>query len=257
MTQATPDFGRTANDYARHRVGFPPELIDRLAQHGIVAPGLRVLDLGTGTGSLARLFAQRGCEVTAVDIAAALLAQARRLDHEAGVEISYLERPAESTGLPAASFDLVTAGQCWHWFDRPAAAAEVDRLLVGGGAAVICHFDWVPIASNVVAATEELILSFTPTWPFAERAGLYPQWLIDLQTAGFDQIETFSFDVTVPYSHEAWVGRVRASAPIAGTLDPEGVRRCSEQLTEILRDRFPAQPLLTPHRVWAVTARKP
>jgi ubiquinone/menaquinone biosynthesis C-methylase UbiE len=52
-----PDFARTASDYARHRAGFPPELLDRLAAKGIMRAGTRVLDLGTGTGSLGRLFA--------------------------------------------------------------------------------------------------------------------------------------------------------------------------------------------------------
>lgn len=102
---------------------------------------------------------------------------------------------------------------------------------------VIAHFDWLPIPGNVVAATEEIILRYTPRWPFADRAGLYPQWLVDLQTAGFTGIETFSFDVTVSYSHEAWVGRVRASAPIAGTLDADGVRACSTELTAMLHER--------------------
>jgi SAM-dependent methyltransferase len=257
VSDCPPDFARTACDYARHRAGFPPELIDRLAARGIVRPGMRVADLGTGTGSLARLFALRGCEVTAVDIAAPLLEQARRLDREAGIEIEYLEGRAEATGLPGATFDVVSAGQCWHWFDRTAAAREVARLLVAGGTVVIAHFDWLPISDNVVAATEEIILRHTPTWPFADRAGLYPQWLTDIQTAGFTGIETFSFDTDVSYSHEAWVGRVRASAPVAGTLDTDGVRACSRELTAMLRGRFSGDPLAVPHRIWAVTAQRP
>lgn len=215
------------------------------------------MDLGTGTGSLARLFAAHGCAVTAVDIAAPLLARARGLDAESGVEVTYVEAPAEATGLPGGEFDVVSAGQCWHWFDRPAAAREVARLLVNGGRVVIAHFDWIPIPGNVVAATEQIILRYTPTWPFAGRAGLYPQWLVDLQSAGFTGIETFSFDLDVRYSHEAWVGRVRASAPVSGTLDEGEVTACSDELTAMLRERFAADPIAVPHRLWAVTAHRP
>jgi SAM-dependent methyltransferase len=258
VSDCQPDFGLTATDYARRRAGFPLELLTRLSLMGIVSLGARVVDLGTGTGSLARLFAQHGCTVIGVDIAQELLEQARRLDREAGVEVHHVEAPAEATGLPAHAFDLVSAGQCWHWFDRPEAAREVARLLLDGGAVVIAHFDWIPIRANVVAATEEVILRYSPSWPFADRAGLYPEWLTDLQTAGFTDIETFSFDLEVPYSHEAWVGRVRASAPVAGTLDPDGVAACSRELTAMLRERFAADdPLAVPHRTWAVTARAP
>jgi SAM-dependent methyltransferase len=203
------------------------------------------------------LFAHLGCEVTGVDIAAPLLQEARRLDREAGVQIAYVESPAEATGLPSGAFDVVSAGQCWHWFDRPAAAREVARLLASGGTVVIAHFDWLPVKGNVVEATEELILRYTPEWPFADRVGLYPEWLVDLQTARFTGLETFSFDVVEPYSHEAWVGRVRASAPIAGTLDSDGVEACSKELAGMLRARFPQDPLAVPHRVWAVTAQAP
>jgi hypothetical protein len=80
---------------------------------------------------------------------------------------------------------------------------------------------------------------------------------VDLQTAGFREIETFSFDLVESYSHEAWVGRVRASAPIAGTLDCDGVRACSQELAVMLRARFAEDPLAVPHRVWAVTAHAP
>lgn len=133
MAARSPDFARTAADYARHRAGFPVELVDRLAAVGIARRGARVADLGTGTGSLARLFAQHGCVATGVDIVGALLEQARRLDREAGVEIEYIEARAEATGLPDGAFDVVSAGQCWHWLDRPAVAREARRLLADDG----------------------------------------------------------------------------------------------------------------------------
>ena len=49
------------------------------------------------------------------------------------MQVEYHVAPAEETGLPDDNFDVVTAGQCWHWFDRPRAAAEVARLLRPGG----------------------------------------------------------------------------------------------------------------------------
>jgi SAM-dependent methyltransferase len=257
MASCSPDFGRTARDYARHRAAFPGELLDRLADESIVRAGMRVVDLGTGTGDLARLFARRGCEVVGIDIAPVLLEQARLLDREARVEVDYIEARAESTGLTSHQYELVSAGQCWHWFDRPAAAREVRRLLVEGGAIVIAHFDWLPTAGNLVAATEEIIMRRTPSWPFANGTGLYPRWLVDLQSAGFTSIETFSFDLDVVYSHEDWVGRVRASAPVAGTLDADEQRACSEELEAMIKDRFPKDPQAVPHRVWAVTSRAP
>jgi predicted RNA methylase len=48
------DFAKTAEDYRRHRAGFPGSFFDRLAAYGIGHVGQRVVDLGTGTGTLAR-----------------------------------------------------------------------------------------------------------------------------------------------------------------------------------------------------------
>ena len=101
------------------------------------------LDLGTGTGTLARGFALRGCHVTGIDPSAQMLEQAKELDQQAGVEVEYRVAKAEATRLPDASFDIVTAGQCWHWFDRPTAAQEVKRILKPGGTIIIAHFDWL------------------------------------------------------------------------------------------------------------------
>lgn len=251
------DFGRTADDYARHRAGFPPRLFDRLSAERVVRPGMRLLDLGCGTGSLARGFARRGLRVTGLDVSAELIAAARALDREAGVEIRYIEGAAEATGEPAESFDVVTAGQCWHWFERDRAAAEVRRLLVPGGHAVIAHFDWVPLPGNVVDATERLIRAHNPAWAMHGGTGIHPRWLADLSRAGFLDLETFSFDVEVGYAHAGWRGRIRASAGISASLDPDAVERFDRELADLLRRRFPDDPLTVPHRCWAVVGRRP
>ncbi len=71
------DFGKTAQDYGRYRAGFPPPLFERLATFGIGVPGQRILDLGTGTGTLARGFALRGCQVTGLDPSVPLTEEAK------------------------------------------------------------------------------------------------------------------------------------------------------------------------------------
>lgn len=251
------DFGRTAQDYARHRAGFPPSMFERLDAYGVGRPGQEVLDVGTGTGTVARSFALRGCHVTGIDPSSELLDQARQLDLGAGVRVDHRVGTAEATGLPDASADVVTAGQCWHWFDRGAAAVEARRVLRHNGTIVICHFDWLPLVGNVVEATEALIVEHNPRWPAAGGLGMYPQWTPDVAGAGFVNIETFSFDEDVPYSHEAWRGRVRASAGVAASLSAEAVQRFDARHAAMLEERFPSGPLGVPHRVWALVARTP
>lgn len=253
----TVEFGRTAQDYATYRVGFPDEFFSRLAAMNVGLRGQHVVDLGTGTGALARAFARRGCAVTGVDPAQAMLSQARRLDADAGVRVTYRVGCAEDTGLDGARWDVVSAGQCWHWFDRPRAAREARRLLAVGGALVICHMDYLPLADNVCAATEALILEHNPSWTMAGGTGIHADWLRDAAEAGFSGLETFSFDVDVPYSHEAWRGRMRSCNGVGATLPDSTVADFDAALALLLARRFPGEPLSVPHRVWALIARAP
>jgi SAM-dependent methyltransferase len=256
------DFGRTVDDYAKHRAGFPEAFFQRLEREGVLRPGLRVVDLGTGTGTIARGLARRGCTVTGLDISESMLEGARRLASEQGLSIEFRRAPAERTELPSSAFELVTAGQCWHWFDRAAAAREAMRLLVPGGRIVIAHFDWVMSPGNVVEATEALMEEFNPGPPLPQyihghNVGLYPAWFRDLKTAGYVHLESFSFDVDVPYTHESWRGRVRASAKVGGSLPKEKVARFDEAFAALLSQRFPQDPLSIPHRVFALFATRP
>ena len=251
------DFGKTVEDYAAHRAGFPDSLFERLAALGLGGAGCRVADLGCGTGSLALGFARRGAQAVGIDRSPAMIEAARARAAQEGLAAEFRVAPAEATELTAKAFDLVTAGQCWHWFDRSRAAEEARRLLVPGGVLAICHFDWLPLPGTVVAATEQLIQMHNPFWTLGGGTGLYPAWLTDLAAGGFLEIESFSYDRAVAYSHAAWRGRIRASAGVGGSLGDREVAAFDSALTALLQRRFPEDPLSVPHRVFAALGRAP
>jgi SAM-dependent methyltransferase len=251
------DFGKASDDYGRHRQGFPDAFFARLRALGVGGPGARALDLGTGTGAVARGLALGGAAVTGLDPSPNMLAEGRRLDDEARVRVPRVVARAEATPFRDRAFDAVTAGQCWHWFDRARAAAEVRRVLVSGGRLVIAHFDWIPNPGNVVESTEHLIGQHSPGFAFAGGLGMYPAWLRDAAVAGFRDLETFSFDVDVPYTHAGWRGRIRASAWIGATLAPDAIAAFDADHAAMLARDFPDEPLAVPHRVWALVARAP
>lgn len=249
-------FGKTAQEYRKHRAGFPSVLFERWRAAGWIAPGQVALDIGTGTGSIALGLAAEGLQVTGLDPARALLDQAAELAQDLELEAEWVEGKAEALPFPDAAFDVVCAGQCWHWFDRPRAAAEVRRVLKPGGVAIIAHFDWLPLPGNVVQATEALIRQANPNWTMHGGTGFYPAWLSDLAQAGFEGIETTSLDVPVTYAHADWRGRIKASAGIKASLSDEAVATFDAELARVLADQFPEDPLTIPHRLWWVAARR-
>jgi ubiquinone/menaquinone biosynthesis C-methylase UbiE len=122
-------YQRGAAEYERLRPSYPMRALAVLAQHLDLAPGRTVADIGAGTGKFTRLLALTGARVVAVEPVAAM----RERMAEVLPQITVVDGVAEATGLPGGSVDAVVAAQAWHWFDGPAALAEIERITTPGG----------------------------------------------------------------------------------------------------------------------------
>jgi SAM-dependent methyltransferase len=252
---ATVDFGRAAQDYARYRHGFPAEFFDHVRSLGVGVAGQDLLDLGTGTGAIACEFARRGCLTTGLDVSPAMLAEAAKAAADTSLPVRWVCAPAETTGLADGAFDAICAGMCWHWFERPRAAAEVFRLLRPGGRMVIVYFAYIARGDTVGAATEQLVLRHNPGWVWAGGDGRHHHYVADLVAAGLQHVSTFDVVLPVSFTHEGWRGRFRACNGVL-TQPPETVAAFDAELGRLLVERYP-EPVVSDHRLFGIVVEKP
>jgi ubiquinone/menaquinone biosynthesis C-methylase UbiE len=251
------DYGRRSRDYAVHRHGPPREVYARLGRW-IDFEGAEVLDVATGPGTVAFELARRGATVTGIDLSESQIeaARGRAVELDLDARTSFMVARAEATGVPAASFDVVTSGQSWHWFDGPAVVREVRRVLRPGGMLAIIAYSYLSAHSDVAGDSEALILEYNPTWTMAGWTGLFPRWVDDVVQGGMDFVEQFCWDYNEIYSHEDWRGRIRTCNGVgSGGLSAEQVEAFDAAHAAMLSERYP-DPVPIRHRLWCVMARR-
>lgn len=243
------DWGRTSADYGRHRPGPPDSFFRRLADLGVGVSGQRILDLGTGTGALARRFAEQGAIVAGIDISPEQIAEARRLAAEQGLAVDLRVAPAEAPPFAPASFEVATANQCWLYFDASKTLVALRRVLVPRGRLMVGHFNWVPREDPIARESERLVLAHNPAWTGGDWDGAYeerPAWAEDaLRIEG-----GFVYDEAIPFTAESWRGRMRACRGVAATLAPAEVERFDAELDALLA-RIGGERFTVLHRIEA------
>jgi len=150
------------------RIMVPPLFVpwaERLLDLLEVEPGLAVLDVACGPGTVARLAAARvgpyGA-VTGCDVSAAMLATARaKPPVEGGGAIEYVECPGDALAVADDAFDVVTCQHGLQFFpDRPRALAEMRRAARPGarlGLAVWTAIDESPVFAALARVVDRLL----------------------------------------------------------------------------------------------------
>ena len=209
--QAAESFGSDPERYDRARPRYPVVLIERLVA---TAPRGLVLDVGVGTGIVARQFQAAGCQVLGVDPDARLAGFARRSGVE--VEVSTFEA-WEPKGR---EFDMVVSGESWHWVDPVAGAAKAaDVLRPGGRLAVFWNTGQPP--AGLDEAFAEVYRRVLPK-PLVARLGRRSMEEAHSAmcakaadgmgaTGAFDEPEQWRFEWAESYTRDEWLDAVQTS----------------------------------------------
>lgn len=141
----TPEFGLADAAYRAFRPQYPAALFEAIL--AAVGPGRDlVIDLGAGTGLSTAPLSAHFKQVIAVEPDAAMARALAGLASNIGVD----PRPAEDFSAEPESADLVTAGNCFYWFDGPAVADRIARWLRPGAPFAAYRYD-VPMLHGQAA----------------------------------------------------------------------------------------------------------
>lgn len=220
------DWGKSSDDYAKYRDIYPDEFYEKIIELGLCTKGQTVLDLGTGTGVLPRNMYKYGADFTGADISDNQIAAARRLSEENSMDIKYVVASAETINFPDNTFDVVTACQCFMYFDTKIAMPKIYKVLKSGGHLLILFMSWLPYESEIAAKSEELILSYNPDWngahykPNKNMSAQTPEWCNGM----FEVEREFGYNVNLQFTRESWNGRMKACRGMgASSLNAEEI----------------------------------
>lgn len=230
------DFGRVSSDYAKYRDIYPPIFYEKIIQRGLCKNGQTVLDIGTGTGVLPRNLYSHGARWIGTDISKNQIEQARLLS--SGTGIDYYVMPAESPTLPNGSFDVITACQCYWYFRHEETAPLFHRLLKSNGHLLFLRMDWLPFEDAIAEASERLVLKYNPVWSGAGNK-MQPIHIPECYSSYFDTIYHEEYKLSVPFTREAWHGRMKSCRGVGATLSATEIEKWEKEHLDLLQQIAP------------------
>ncbi len=211
------DWGRTSAVYAKYRDIYPHDIYEQLVKLGIGVKGQKALDLGTGTGVIPRNMYHYGAEWTGVDISENQIAQAKLLAENNNMDITFLASPAEDVEMPQGGFDVITACQCFWYFDYSTLIPKLYEMLKNDGKLAVIQMGWLPDEDRIAGLSEKLVLEYNPDWTGAGWTR-QPVYIADEVLKYFEVEERVGFDINVPFTRESWNGRMKSCRGIGASL---------------------------------------
>ena len=215
------DWGRISDDYAKYRDIYPDEFYRKIINRNLCVDGQKVLDLGTGTGVLPRNMYEFGAEWTGTDISENQIEKAKTLSK--GMNISYFVLPAEKLNFAAHTFDVITACQCFWYFNHEKIMPALYRMLKPDGRILILYMAWLPFDDTIAGESEKLVLKYNPDWSGAKETR-HPIDIPDCYHEMFERVYHEEYDINVPFTRDSWHGRMKACRGIGASLTESQIK---------------------------------
>ncbi len=227
------DWGRASKEYARYRDIYPEEFYKKIVDRGLCIEGQSVLDIGTGTGVLPRNMYRYGAKWTGTDISPEQIKQAKKLAAASDMKIDFFAVPTEQLDFPRESFDVITACQCFWYFDHEKVMPKLAKLLKTDGKLLILYMAWLPYEDRIAGASEALVLKYSPKWSGAKETR-HPIRIPDIAYEYFELEDHEEYDLMVPFTREYWHGRMKACRGVGASLSEEELARWDREHRELL-----------------------
>jgi len=204
MENGVERFTGKADVYGKFRPTYPAALYNWLYTEKGMSKNSTIADIGAGTGLFTTPLVARGSTVYAIEPNADMQAKASFTFADCA-NYTAIDAPAENTGLPDASLDLVTVAQAFHWFDADAFRAECQRILKPGGL-VLLTWNLRDLNSPLAKATEDVKDLHCPD--YKGRGGGHTARDPEKFAAFFRNgvYETHVFDNPMVYDHDSYIG---------------------------------------------------
>lgn len=174
------------------------------------------------------------------DISENQIFQAKRISDESGMKIQYKTVATEDIDFPAHTFDVITACQCFWYFDHAKVMPELHRILKDNGRLLLLYMAWLPFEDKIAGASEALILKYNPKWTGAGETK-HPICVSDCVYDTFEAVYHEEYQVEIPFTRETWNGRMKACRGVGASLSPKEIEKWENEHKKLLEEIAPQE----------------
>ncbi len=249
------DWGKTSEEYAKYRDIYPEIFYRKIVERGLCVKGQKVLDLGTGTGVIPRNMYRYGASWIGTDISMEQIAQAKKLAEANCMDIDFRAVATENIDFQKGSFDVITACQCFWYFDHDKVMPLLSELLKNDGKLLILYMAWLPFEDEIAGASEEIVLKYSPKWSGAGETRK-PVWIPGIAYRYFELEEHEEYDVRIPFTRESWHGRMKACRGVGASLSDDELACWEKEHLQMLEKKAPEKFEILHYAALAVLSKK-
>lgn len=181
---------------------------------------------------------QYGAKWIGTDISVDQIEQAKILSK--GMDIEYYAFPTEHIDFPEHSFDVITACQCFWYFNHEQIMPKFFRMLKPGGCILLLYMAWLPFEDPIAGASEKLVLKYSPAWSGAGER-IHPIMIPDCYKEKFDLTYHQEYPLKVPFTRESWNGRIKTCRGIGASLSKQEIFQWEQEHMALLNEIAPPE----------------